>query len=97
MDGLGREIRVSAFGDGDGIFEEIRAVEELRRVRRDTVVVGGPLPVRENVWGDSGGIRGDGECRGGGRRLANPWRGGCGNGLAIARVVHALEREQRQI
>jgi hypothetical protein len=44
MDGLGREMRVSALGDGEGIFEEIRAVEELRMVGRDTVVVGGPLP-----------------------------------------------------
>ena len=56
-------MRVSTLGDGEGIFEEIRAVEELRRVGRDTVVVSGPLPVRENVWGDRGGIRDDGECR----------------------------------
>jgi len=75
-DGLGREMRVSALGDGEGIFEEIRAVEELGRVGRDTVVVGSPLPVRENVWGDSSAIRGDGGCRGVGRRLARGWRGG---------------------
>ena len=49
IDGLGREMKVSALGDGEGIFEEIRAVEELRMVWRDTVVVSGPLPVRENV------------------------------------------------
>ena len=67
-------MRVSAFGDGEGIFEEIRAVEELRMVRRDTVVVCGPLPDREIVWGDSGGTRGNGECREG-RRLAKGWRG----------------------
>ena len=58
MDGLGREMRVSALGNGEGIFEEIRAVEELRGIGRDTVVVCGPLPVRENVWGDSSDIRG---------------------------------------
>jgi hypothetical protein len=63
MDSLGRDMRMSALGDGEGIVEEIRAVEELRRVGRDTVVVVDPLPVRENVWGDSSGIRGDGECR----------------------------------
>lgn len=40
---------MSALGDGRGIFEEIRAVEELRMVGRDTVVVGGPLPVRDDV------------------------------------------------
>jgi hypothetical protein len=42
-DGLGREMRVSALGDGEGIFEEIRVVEELRMVGRYTVVVG-PSP-----------------------------------------------------
>ena len=54
MSSLGREIReirMSALGDGEGIFEEIRAVEELRRVRRDTGVVCGPLPVGGNIWG----------------------------------------------
>ena len=34
MGGLGRDIRMSALGDGERIFEEIRAVEELRRVGR---------------------------------------------------------------
>ena len=38
MDGLGREMRVSALGDGQGIFEEIRAAEEFRRVGKDTVI-----------------------------------------------------------
>jgi len=65
---------VSALGDGDGIFEEIRTEEGLRMVGRDTVVVGGPLPIRENVWSNSSCIRGGGECRG--RRLAKGWRGG---------------------
>ena len=37
---------VSVHGFGEGITEEIRAVEELRRVGSDTVVVGDPLPVR---------------------------------------------------
>jgi hypothetical protein len=37
---------------------EIRAVEELRRVERDTVIVGGLLPIRDNVWAGSGGGRG---------------------------------------
>jgi hypothetical protein len=72
MDGLGREMRESSLGDGEGIFEEIRAIEELRMVERDTVVVCGPLPDREIVWGDRGGTRGDGECREG---LAKGWRG----------------------
>jgi hypothetical protein len=49
IDGLGREMRVSAL-DGERIFSEIRAIEELRMVGRNTVVVGGPLPDRENVW-----------------------------------------------
>jgi hypothetical protein len=39
MDGLGREMGVSALGDGEGIFEEIRAVEEVGMVGRDTAVV----------------------------------------------------------
>ncbi len=29
-DGLGREMRVSALGDGEEILEEIQAVEELK-------------------------------------------------------------------
>ncbi|KAH9035736.1 hypothetical protein EDB85DRAFT_2273949 [Lactarius pseudohatsudake] len=69
IDSLGREMRVSALRDGEGIFEEIRAVEWLRRVRR------GP-PIRENVWGDSGGTRGNGERGEVARRLAKGWRGG---------------------
>ncbi len=75
IDGLGREMSVSALGDGDGIFEEIRAVEEVGMVGRDTMVVSGSLPVRYIIWGDSGAIRGDGECRAVGRRLAQG-RGG---------------------
>jgi hypothetical protein len=39
--------------DGDGIFE-IRAVEEVGMVGRDTVVVRGSLPVRDNVGRASG-------------------------------------------
>ena len=61
--------------DGDGIFEEIRAVEEVGRVRRDAVVVCGSLPIRDNVGGDSGGIRGNRGCRGGRRLDQNR---GCG-------------------
>ncbi len=45
IDGLGGEMRVSALGDGERIFKEIRAVEEFGRVERDTVVVRGSLPV----------------------------------------------------
>ena len=56
---------MSALGDGERIFEEIRAVEELRMVGRDTVIVCSPLPVRGNV------CRGGGECRKEKRRLAN--------------------------
>jgi hypothetical protein len=51
------------------------------------MVIGGPPPIREIVWGDGGGIRGDAECREVGRRI----------GLVMARVVNALEREQGQI
>jgi hypothetical protein len=40
---------------------------------RDTVVVGGPFPVRDSVRRDSGSIRGEGVC--GDIRLANG-RGG---------------------
>src|SRR5258706_4839740 len=45
IDGLGVEMRVSALGDGEGIFKEIRAVEEIGRVERDTVVVRRSPPV----------------------------------------------------
>lgn len=38
IDGLGREM--TTLGSGEGICWEIRAVEELRRVRRDTMVGG---------------------------------------------------------
>jgi hypothetical protein len=65
---------VSALGGGEGIFDEIRAIEEVRMVERYTIVVCGPLPVREFVRGNSGGARGDGECREV-RRLTNGWRG----------------------
>ncbi len=71
--GLGREMRVSALGDGEGTFEEIRAVEEVGMVGRDTVVVRGSLPVRDNVGGESGAIRGDGTV---GRHLAQSRKGG---------------------
>ena len=46
---LDREMRVSALVDGDGIFDEIQVIKEFRRVGRDTVIVGGPLPFQENV------------------------------------------------
>lgn len=45
---------MSARGDGEGIFDEVRAVEELRMVVRDSVIVLNPLPLRDTVWGDSG-------------------------------------------
>jgi hypothetical protein len=51
MDSLCREMRVSALGDGEVIFEKIRAVEEVGMVERDTVVVHGSLPVRDNIGG----------------------------------------------
>ena len=63
IDGLGREMRVSTLGFGEGITDEIRAVEELRWVIRDTIVVVGLLPVRDIVFGDSSGIRGDVDSR----------------------------------
>ncbi|KAG8762899.1 hypothetical protein FRC15_008222 [Serendipita sp. 397] len=44
---------------GKGIVDEIRAVEKLRMVSRDTIVAGGSLPVLEMVWGTTSGIRGD--------------------------------------
>ena len=53
IDGLGREMRVSAFGDGEGIFKKIQAVEEVRMIWRDTMVVHGSLPVRDNIGGES--------------------------------------------
>jgi len=62
MNGLRREMSVSALGDGKGIFEKIRAVEEVGMVRRDTMVVSSSLPVRYIIRGDSGAIRGDGGC-----------------------------------
>jgi len=71
--GLGREMRMSALGDGEGMFEEIRAVEEVGIVGRDTMVVRGSLPVRDKVGGESGTIRGDGAV---GRRLAQSRGGG---------------------
>jgi hypothetical protein len=37
--GLGREMSVSALGGGKGIFEKIRAVEEVGMVGRDTMVM----------------------------------------------------------
>jgi hypothetical protein len=43
MGGLGREMRVSTLGDREGVCKEIRPVEKLRRVRRDSMVVGSPL------------------------------------------------------
>ena len=61
IDDLGGEMRVSALEHGEGIFEEIRAVEEVGMVGRDTVAVRGSFPVRDNIGGDSGAIHGDGE------------------------------------
>ena len=49
INGLGREMRVPTFGDREGIFDKIRAVEEVRMVRRDTVVVHGSLLVRDSI------------------------------------------------
>ena len=63
-------------------------------VGRDTEVVRRSLPIRDSVEGDSGAIRGDGERREVGRCLA---QGRGDKGLAMARVVDTLEREQRQV
>lgn len=57
VDGLGGEMRVSTLG----IFMETRAVEVVGVVGRDTVAVHGSLPVRDDLGGESGAIRGDGE------------------------------------
>ena len=46
---FGRDMRVTALGDGEGIFEEIRAIEEVGRVGRNTMIVGPSLPVRDIV------------------------------------------------
>jgi len=76
IDSLGNGMWVSALWDGEGIFEEVRVVEELRRVRRDTAVVGGPFPVRESIWCRIGSIQGSGGGREVGRRPIRGWRGG---------------------
>ena len=43
---------MSALGNGEEIFDEIRAVEELRMVGRDTVVLCGPLQ-SERTYGET--------------------------------------------
>ena len=43
--GLGREMGVSALGDGEWIIEEVRAVEEFGRVGRNPMVICSSLPV----------------------------------------------------
>ena len=60
-------------GDGEGMFEKIRAVEEVTMIGRDTVVVRGSLLVQDNVGGDSDAIRGNGAV---GRHLAQGRGGG---------------------
>src|SRR5712675_2824898 len=77
MHGLGGGRRVSTLGEGEGIIKEVGAVEELRGVEGDTVVVGGSFVLGDNVWGDSGscGSRVHGERRKGSRRFADGWRG----------------------
>jgi hypothetical protein len=57
MHGFGRGRSVSTLGDREGIGMEVGAVEKLRKVERDTVVVGNSFVVRYNVWGDSSGGR----------------------------------------
>lgn len=51
---LDRELKPSLprDGDGEGIRVEIRAVEKLRRVGRDTIPVVNPLVGGDKVWGD---------------------------------------------
>jgi hypothetical protein len=83
INGLDRDIRVSTFPDGEGIRCEIRAVEEFRRVGRDTVVVVGLLPIRDNIRADCSGIRSHGEYREDER----------GKEFGLAGVVNPLERE----
>ena len=39
INGPGGEMRMSALGNGEGILKEIRAVQEVGMVGRDTVVV----------------------------------------------------------
>jgi hypothetical protein len=57
MNCLRRGRRVSTLGDGEGIFKEVGAVEELRGVEGDTIVVRYSLVLGNNVWGDSCGSR----------------------------------------
>jgi hypothetical protein len=52
MGGLGRGVLKTARGLGEGIVEVVRAVEELRRVDGDTVVVCDLLLLRDIVLGD---------------------------------------------
>ena len=97
MYGLVGGSRESSRGSRKGIGGEVGAVEELRRVGRDVVVVVGPLPVRDQVRRGGGGSRGKGKIREGGERIAEGGRGGCGSGLALDGEVDALQRENGQI
>ena len=75
VNGLGRGWSVSTLGEGKRIIEEIGAIEELRGVEGDAVVVGDTLVLRDKVRGDSGGSRAHAERRERGRRFADGWRG----------------------
>jgi len=63
MGGLGTEMRESTLGDREGIHKDIRAVEKLRRVGRDAMVVGNPLIFGDTVWADDGSIRSNAKLR----------------------------------
>ena len=63
IDGLGREMRVFALGDIRG-DPSGRGGRDGRERYRGSTWFRGSLPVRDNVGGDSGAIRGDGIQRG---------------------------------
>lgn len=57
MHGLDRGRRVSTLGEGEGIFKKVGAVEELRGVEGNTVIVCDSFVLGDHVWGDSCGSR----------------------------------------
>lgn len=50
-------MRVVTHSDGQGIFEEIQGIQELRMVEKDTTEVCDFLPLPDIVWGGKSGIR----------------------------------------
>ena len=59
MNGLSRGGSVSTLGEGERTIKEVRAIEELRGVEGDPVVVGHTLVLRHKVRGDSSGSQVD--------------------------------------